>query len=345
MKLFFIAFGVFFMLRHRINATKTFPFKIYTPEGGSFTDWKRRQPYLSLYYDSQEQPVLGPELLTNRFFANWTGAPLNDTPDNWTVIGQDGVNNYVTQNPTGVCQLVSDGTNVSVSQTKLTIGKRYFASIEVTDITTLGNGLSVGDGATGVFLVTTLGTTTNEFTATTTAFTVKRGGAAMDMSFDNVTVKEILVSAGSVLTAYNKAVALGRDLVINGDFADWTADDPDGWTIISEDATNKIQEVGTGEGDGGAGTGSMNVFRTDVGIIARQAILEAGKTYTVSGTVSFDGGGTVQLKLGTSIVGSITATGSFSFSGTADTVNFDVRGASNGTDITIDNVVVQQTGV
>ena len=45
-----------------------------------------------------------------------------------------------------------------------------------------------------------------------------------------------------------RGVRLGPELVVNGDFSAWTADDPDGWTVVEVgDATSNITENPPGE--------------------------------------------------------------------------------------------------
>jgi hypothetical protein len=51
-------------------------------------------------------------LIANGDFSTWT----DDNPDGWTVTGEDGVNNYVTESPVGSLRLVSDGTYIGISQ-------------------------------------------------------------------------------------------------------------------------------------------------------------------------------------------------------------------------------------
>lgn len=56
-------------------------------------------------------------------------------------------------------------------------------------------------------------------------------------------------SAGKIATAYGGAAgggeALGSESVTNGDFSLWTGDNPDGWDVFFEDASNYItQDVG-----------------------------------------------------------------------------------------------------
>ena len=58
-----------------------------------------------------------------------------------------------------------------------------------------------------------------------------------------------------------------KELITNGDFAAWTGDDPDNWTIIGESGSDpEVSEVGSDEGHGGASTGSCNIYTTGASI-------------------------------------------------------------------------------
>jgi len=48
-------------------------------------------------------------------------------------------------------------------------------------------------------------------------------------------------------------------VVANGDFGDWTSDDPDDWTA-TEAGTDDVSEVGAGQGHGGSGAKKCNIY-------------------------------------------------------------------------------------
>jgi hypothetical protein len=54
----------------------------------------------------------------------------------------------------------------------------------------------------------------------------------------------------------------GSELLLNVDFSAWTSDNPNNWTIVGESGGNEVSEVGTGEGNGGEGTGFCNIYTT-----------------------------------------------------------------------------------
>lgn len=78
--------------------------------------------------------------------------------------------------------------------------------------------------------------------------------------------------------------ALGATLVTNGDFAAWTTDNPNGWTITGESGSDPmITEVAA---DGSAGTGAARLVAsaTFERPLVRQTILTIGNWYEIGGT-------------------------------------------------------------
>lgn len=83
--------------------------------------------------------------------------------------------------------------------------------------------------------------------------------------------------------------------VVNGDFDTnkWTADDPDGWVTTETGFTGEVTERGFTQGNGGAGTGSCNLFSGagDAAKIAQTFAVEVGRRYAMIFTVGFAGSG------------------------------------------------------
>ena len=145
----------------------------------------------------------------------------------------------------------------------------------------------------------------------------------------------------------NDKIVLGGELVVNGNFANWTGDDPDGWTVVGEvGADPEISQVGAGQGHGGAGNGFANLFNSASAVNPRinQTILTVGEWYEVtldintviSGMIKVHdlGNGLGNLNFGT--------TGSKLIADRALNPIFEIRAAAAPTDITIDNVSVKQ---
>ena len=139
------------------------------------------------------------------------------------------------------------------------------------------------------------------------------------------------------------AVVGTTDLVTNGDFSAWTADDPDGWQVGGESGTDpEVSEVGADEGHGGAGTGALNFKTTGAGIDIKQTILTVGKRYRMSLDVTNVVSGSIKLTAGDGSALLIMDTvKTYVFDWTTDTTVFFLRRAG-ACDITIDNVKVYE---
>lgn len=58
------------------------------------------------------------------------------------------------------------------------------------------------------------------------------------------------------------------ELVVNGDFTNWTGDNPDNWGVIGEiGGLVEVSEVGAGESYGGLGKGLCNMYASMPGIL------------------------------------------------------------------------------
>ncbi len=145
---------------------------------------------------------------------------------------------------------------------------------------------------------------------------------------------------GNVL---NDKIALGSELVVNGDFANWTLDDPDGWTVIGEaGADPELSEVGAGQGHGGAGNGLANFFNSASSVDPRllQIILTVGDWYEITldiDTVVVGGVKVGDNNLGISFTTYLT-TGSKAQRGRGKSTQTFIGSQGIGTDTTIDNV-------
>ena len=67
--------------------------------------------------------------------------------------------------------------------------------------------------------------------------------------------------AGDIADNVMYTAAPGSELFANGDFSAWTADNPDGWTVLGESGSDpEVSQVGSGESHGGSGSGSANFY-------------------------------------------------------------------------------------
>ena len=150
---------------------------------------------LKLGYEKANGSLLGPELVTNGDFADWTG----DNPDGWVVAGEDG-SNYATESdaagtPTlggGHCKLVSASSDdIVISKDILTIGKTYEI---VVDITARSSGfISIFCGTTQLANLSSVLTYNVVLTCVgNTNFKIASSyGDASDITIDNISVREV----------------------------------------------------------------------------------------------------------------------------------------------------------
>lgn len=143
---------------------------------------------------------------------------------------------------------------------------------------------------------------------------------------------------------------LGPDIVLNGDFLNWSGpNDLDDWSEV-QPANSEITQVDSGALHGGAsGTGgSVNFWNNNAAAerpVLQQSILTVGITYYVVVTVSAYASGTFELLLGAlNPVISETSTGVFQV--TAQCLNsglLDVRNTNFTTgDFTLDRITIQE---
>lgn len=80
----------------------------------------------------------------------------------------------------------------------------------------------------------------------------------------------------------------GPEMLINGNFADWTSDDPDDWVVTENPPNQEVSEVGSGELHGGSGTGSCNLYTSDGSACLFQATpcIIVGETYRITVVIS-----------------------------------------------------------
>lgn len=98
--------------------------------------------------------------------------------------------------------------------------------------------------------------------------------------------------------ASNKMVntpTLGAELIVNGDFANWTGDDPDNWTVSGEVANDpEVSEAATGESHADTptlGGGWANIYSTGAALEIYQNVLTAGTWYRGSYKAEITTGG------------------------------------------------------
>ena len=138
-------------------------------------------------------------------------------------------------------------------------------------------------------------------------------------------------------------------VVINGDFAHWTSDDPDDWDVTDDAvATDEVSEVGAGEGHDGTGTKKCNIYSVADGTgvqILQEITTVVGLEYKFSINIDTitDGELAVEnLPEPTSGDTDWDSIGTKTVTFTADDTSFDlvIKGHTDALNITFDNISV-----
>lgn len=171
-----------------------------------------RNPATSLWSNA---PVPVTEYLTNGDFTNWTG----DNPDNWTVANED-ANNYVTENPAGVMNIVSNNTAaVSCLQlTAVTVGYWLRLQFALT-VATLGarlvpasiDGL-VTENITAPGTLVRIGRATANPSSAAAFF--RHNGGACNFGVDNASVMALPLTQLLAYRNYGKQVSIASALTM-----------------------------------------------------------------------------------------------------------------------------------
>ncbi len=134
---------------------------------------------------------LGQELVSNTTFAAWTG----DNPDDFTVTGEAG-GNIVTDDTPGARFLTVDTNTLSITQTCMEVGKRYYVTAV---ISLLVDGTAYfGIGAQTATPITAVGTYSASFNAVAAGDTdviLYATGETTDFTCTSLSVKEIFNDA------------------------------------------------------------------------------------------------------------------------------------------------------
>ena len=138
------------------------------------------------------ESALGSELVVNGDFTNWTG----DNPNGWLLNATEDGNNYVTENA-GKCQIIGDGSvPMGIRQAILTASNFYVASIDIKTVTD-GAIKMTADGPQFMLNINSTGVKTDIFQPTGTQLYISRNqsGSSCDVTFDDVSVKQVTNAA------------------------------------------------------------------------------------------------------------------------------------------------------
>jgi hypothetical protein len=162
-----------------------------------------------------QSDVTGEQLVKNWRFKDWTGTPLNDTPDDWTV-SESVPNAYVTQ-VGDACRMFSDGTAVNISQGSLQSGKEHMLTIEILEAVTGSITLDVTGGGGTIAVLSEVGFYSFKFTPSTSGGLNIKRTSACDITFANVQIREI--STAPTTDSIEEAITRQNDIDYPNDIA------------------------------------------------------------------------------------------------------------------------------
>ena len=165
---------------------------------------------------------------------------------------------------------------------------------------------------------------------------------SLKLLHDYNTTTNSVISIGGV-----ESEALGSEIATNGGFASWSGGYPVGFNHSTDTANSEIEEVGSAEGHGGAGTGACNIWTdnntaTYISItgltIDTYYTLTFDITNSVAGTIK---GGTTNVR--SEIFNGISAVDSYEYTFEClDNTDLWIIRSASATDITIDNVSIKE---
>jgi len=132
------------------------------------------------------------------------------------------------------------------------------------------------------------------------------------------------------------------NLVVNGNFSAWTADDPDSWSVATGTGGD-VTERGFDQGNTGGGSGSCNLLKGTVGnaIIQQTITVVNGQTYDLIFDIGYVSSGAVVRAASPWFGENFTTTGrkvvTFTALGTSLALQFNTGICPVGEDFTIDN--------
>jgi len=310
-----------------------------------------------VYLPGASVPLLGAELLTNGGFATdingWAG--YSGAVAEWDAAQRLKVT------------IGGPAHGFQKNQTlALTVGARYNFNFDLSDGTYSGGfDVSIGGTILSTFVMQGVGRSVSFVAATANpAILVTRSAAATGTAFfDNISVREItgytsmlnglqaanyIDSAGTQQGAVDQPVGLaldamgglGVDVITNGDFSQWSGDNPVAWTLGAlETATEYVTQV----------SGKARIVSAGPFFAIKQIDkLYAGKFYQVKIVINaVSAGGVSVFDSGTFTSQSFSAPGEYIFSFLATGTEIAIKRASAvATDVTVTSFSVREvTGI
>ena len=125
--------------------------------------------------------------------------------------------------------------------------------------------------------------------------------------------------------------------ITNGNFSSWTGDNPDSWTVGGESGADPmVTEV----------SGKCRIYTSTSSVtIAKSGILTVGHTYTITFDITASVAGGLKLNDGAGQLTTFSGVGAKTYTWTQRSgTYFELQRNGAPTDVTIDNVVVKETG-
>lgn len=143
----------------------------------------------------------------------------------------------------------------------------------------------------------------------------------------------------SYMSAFGTNIIGGPEIITNGDFSAWTADDPDNWTVFGESGVDPmITEV----------SGACRLYSSGAGVYIQQSIsLESGATYKIRLNVDtvVSGGITIVIRGSESVVATVNTPGKYEWdyvASASDTAIQIKRATGGGDDATFDDLSMRK---
>jgi hypothetical protein len=159
----------------------------------------------------------------------------------------------------------------------------------------------------------------------------------------NTVTNTSATSAATSRVQETPAQTLGAELLTNGNFASWTTDNPDSWSITGEVASDPmITQVAPG---GGAGTGAARIVSSATAAqpAMSQSVMVAGSYYEFSLNIDTRVSGSVRMfDVTNATLGFIgSSTGIKRVIGRAVSATVRIRGETTPVDVTVDDASVK----
>ena len=140
----------------------------------------------------QSTNVIGGEKVLNGNFSEEGSEEIRNggfsTDSDWVIVNNVGATTNISG---GTLNVVTDGAFTQSDQSNVFIlGKNYILTYTIISKSGVGE-LSIVKGSASLVVPSTVGTHSVYFESDGTAFAFKRGGGAIDVSIDNVSVKEV----------------------------------------------------------------------------------------------------------------------------------------------------------